>query len=153
MNPFLKILILFLVIFVAFGFVFAVDIIQAQAETTTETDPGGGDEPASTADEPGDDDDDDDGDSGTVSLDNPISYDTPQELIGGIISYVMGLVGILAVAALIYGGILYLTSAGSEERVKQAKNVITYAIIGLVIAILSYVIVNAVISAIGGSGS
>jgi len=113
MNPFFKILILFFVLFVVFGFIFAVDVIQAQASSG----------------------------SGTVSLDNPISFNTPQELIGGIISYLMGLV---------YGGILYMTSGGSEERVKQAKNVITYAIIGLVVAILSYILVNTVIQAIGG---
>jgi hypothetical protein len=122
MKLFIKIIILFVVIFVALGFVFAVDVINAQAEDT----------------------------SGTVTLDNPLSFETPQELIGGIITYLMGLVGILAVAALVWGGIMYMTSAGSEERVKQAKNIITYAIIGLVVAVLSYIIVNTVIQAIGG---
>ena len=122
MSSFLKILILFFIIFMALGFVFAVDVIQAQADSG----------------------------SGTVTLENPLSYNTPQELVGGIISYLMGLVGILAVAALVYGGIMYMTSGGSEERVKQAKNIITYAIIGLVVAVLSYIIVNTVIQAIGG---
>lgn len=85
-----------------------------------------------------------------VVLESPIKWKTPGELIAAIIRYVLGFIGILAVAALIWGGFLYLTSGGNENQIKQAKSVITYAIVGLVLALASYIIVNTVIKAITG---
>ena len=49
---------------------------------------------------------------------------------------------------LIYGGIRYVLSSGDSGAVQNAKNTIMYAIIGLVIAILAYAIVNFVIGSI-----
>lgn len=90
--------------------------------------------------------------SSQARLENPLgdNIDTPQELIRAVINGVMGVIGILAVAALVYGGILYLTSAGNEEQAGRAKKAITYAVIGLLVSLLSYAIVNTVIRTIGG---
>jgi hypothetical protein len=52
---------------------------------------------------------------------------------------------------LIYGGLRYVISGGDSKKVTDAKNTIMYAIIGLIIAILSYAIVNFVINSIGGT--
>lgn len=49
--------------------------------------------------------------------------------------------GIVAVGYVIYGGFLYMTSSGEPERTRNAKNTIMNAIIGLVIAIISSVLV------------
>ena len=51
----------------------------------------------------------------------------------------------LSVIMLIWGGIRYTTSAGDSNKVTAAKNTVLYAIVGLVIAILAYAIVNMVI--------
>ncbi len=59
-------------------------------------------------------------------------------------------VGIISVVMLIIGGIRYVISGGDSKKVTDAKNTIMYAIIGLIIAILSYAIVNFVITAVGG---
>jgi hypothetical protein len=48
---------------------------------------------------------------------------------------------------LIVGGIRYTMSAGNEKSVGAAKNTILYAIIGVVVAVLAYAIVNFVIGA------
>jgi hypothetical protein len=56
--------------------------------------------------------------------------------------YVIGAVSVLM---LIYGGIRYTTSGGSAENVTAAKNTILYAVVGIIIAIMSYAIVNFVI--------
>jgi len=55
-------------------------------------------------------------------------------------------VGIAAVIMLIVGGFRYVTSAGSQETVKAAKNTILYALIGLVIVALAQLIVNFVLN-------
>jgi len=62
-----------------------------------------------------------------------------------IIVGILGLVGILSVLFLVYGGVQYLTSAGDENKMEGAKSTITYAILGLVIAFLSYAIITTVI--------
>ena len=46
---------------------------------------------------------------------------------------------------LIWGGIRYTTSGGNANSVTAAKNTILYAVIGLIVAILAYAIVNWVI--------
>ena len=61
---------------------------------------------------------------------------------------VLYIVGIIAVIMLIIGGIKYVISGGDSKKVTDAKNTILYAIIGLIIAFLSYAIVNFLISAL-----
>ena len=81
----------------------------------------------------------------------------PAELVGvngvftKITNTILYAVGIISVIMLIYGGLRYVISGGDSKKVTDAKNTIMYAIIGLIIAILSYAIVNFVINAIGGS--
>lgn len=85
-----------------------------------------------------------------VSLESPIDIDSPGELMAAVINAIMGIIGLASVLAMVYAGILYFTSGGNEEQAGKAKKTITYAILGLVVSILSYVIVNTLISAIGG---
>jgi hypothetical protein len=85
-----------------------------------------------------------------VKLESPISIKEPGELITNIVNALLGIIGAVAVLMIIYGGIVYMTAAGNEEKIKMGKTVITGAIIGLVISLLAYVIVNFVIKAIGG---
>lgn len=53
--------------------------------------------------------------------------------------------GILAVIMIIVGGVMYAVSAGDETRVRQAKATITYSVVGLVVMILAFTIVNFVL--------
>ncbi len=62
-----------------------------------------------------------------------------------IINAVLYVVGILAVVMVIIGGVQYTTSGGDSAAVTKAKNTILYGIVGLVIAILAYAIVNFVV--------
>lgn len=81
---------------------------------------------------------------------NPLRFQTGSALLSGFLTFLIGGLGLFAVAAIIIGGFMYMTSAGSEERIKLARSILTYAIIGLVVSILAYVIVNTVIRVIGG---
>ena len=58
-------------------------------------------------------------------------------------------VGLIAVIMLVLGGFKYIISGGDSKKVDAAKNTILYAIIGLIIAVFAYAIVNFVIGAIG----
>lgn len=77
--------------------------------------------------------------------------------VGNILSYaitwIIYVAGALAVIYLVYSGILYITAAGNPDAAKKGQQGIVNAIIGLVIIVLAYVIVNVVISAVSGTGS
>lgn len=66
--------------------------------------------------------------------------------ITGIINAVIGVLGIVAVTVIIVGGIGYMTSSGDAGKVKKAKDTILYGVIGLVIVVLAFAIVNFVIA-------
>lgn len=74
---------------------------------------------------------------------------------GGILMFiveaVLAILGILSIAFIIIGGFQYVTSRGDEEAAAVGKKTLTNAIIGLVIAILSYIIVTVIINALKGS--
>lgn len=61
--------------------------------------------------------------------------------VANIIRYALGLLGIVAVIICLYGGFIWMTSGGNEEKVTQAKKILTNGLIGLVIMLLSYAIV------------
>lgn len=63
-----------------------------------------------------------------------------------IINVVIGVLGVVAVAVVIYGGFLFLTAQGDPGKIKKGKDSITWGIIGLVIALLSWSIINFVLS-------
>lgn len=69
-----------------------------------------------------------------------------KEILKTIVKWLLSLVGTIAVISLLYGGFLYITSQGVDNKVEQAKNIILYSVIGLIIIGLSAIIVNVVIS-------
>ena len=81
----------------------------------------------------------------------PPGEETPGFLIVQVVTWIMGFVGAIAIGFIVYGGIKYVTSAGNEKQIEEAKKIILYAIIGFVIAILAVVIVQVVGRAVGGS--
>lgn len=68
-----------------------------------------------------------------------------------IINGALYLIGAISVLMLIYGGIRYTLSAGNATNVTAAKNTILYAIVGIVVALLAFAIVNWVLGAMTGA--
>ena len=65
-----------------------------------------------------------------------------------IINAVIGVIGIIAVVVIILGGVTYATSQGDPAKVKKGKDTILYGVIGLVVALLAFAIVNFVLAAL-----
>ncbi|MBR5647914.1 hypothetical protein IKW73_03225 [Candidatus Saccharibacteria bacterium] len=65
--------------------------------------------------------------------------------IKSVINVVIGILGLVCVIVMIIGGINYMTSAGDAAKVKKGKDTILYGLIGLVICVLAYALVNWVI--------
>lgn len=79
--------------------------------------------------------------------------DQPQDAMGGdfranivhVLNYILGFLGLTAVAFIVYAGFLMVTSGGDDEALGKGKKIITYAAIGIVIILLSYGIVNVIV--------
>lgn len=81
------------------------------------------------------------GELGTSSQDLRIT-------IARIIRTAMSLLGIIAVLIVLYGGFKWMTAAGSDEAVGEAKKIITAGIIGLIIILTAYAIASFVINSL-----
>lgn len=78
--------------------------------------------------------------------------DNFQTLMQNIINTILVVLGMIAVIMIIIGGVRYTTSNGDSSQIQSAKNTILYSVVGLVVAILSFAIVNFVLGAFGGGG-
>lgn len=70
-----------------------------------------------------------------------------------IINWMLGIAFGIAVLFLIIGGFWYITSAGNEETAEKGRGTAVNAIIGIVIIILSYVIINVVSNLVANPNS
>lgn len=75
-------------------------------------------------------------------------YDDPLTVTSRIIKVLMGAIGTVLVFFLVYGGVTYLTSAGSEDKITSAKKILTYAIIGIIVIFAAWLITDFVVSAL-----
>lgn len=62
-------------------------------------------------------------------------------LLKNIIASVLGIAGIVLFVMLIFGGFRYLTAGADPEAAESAKKIITYAVLGFVMLIVSYLII------------
>lgn len=68
-----------------------------------------------------------------------------QGTLSGMFNAALTILGVVAIVFLIMGSISYMTSAGDQQKVSKAKGAILYSVIGLIVIILSFGIVNFVI--------
>jgi len=60
------------------------------------------------------------------------------------INWALIIIGLLCLIAFIYSGFLYLTGQGENDKIEQAKKVVTYAVVGTVVAVLGLVAVRTI---------
>ncbi len=88
------------------------------------------------------------GDSSTLC--GATKTDDAPDIIKNIINTILFVLGMIAVIMIVIGGIRYTTSNGDASSVKGAKDTVLYAVVGLVVAIMAYAIVNFVLDRLGG---
>jgi hypothetical protein len=69
----------------------------------------------------------------------------PRDAAISLIGLIMTFLGLVAVVIMLYGGFIWMTAAGNEDRVETAKKLIGAGVIGLVIILSSFLIVNFVV--------
>lgn len=82
---------------------------------------------------------------------NDANTEDLQDNIKTIVNILLFILGAIAVIMIIVGGIRYTTSNGEASSIKAAKDTILYSVIGLIVAILAYAIVNFVLGAFNGN--
>lgn len=83
-------------------------------------------------------------------LPNPLGITDVNALIARLITFVLSLVGSVSLLMFVYGGLTWMTSAGSSEKIKKGRDIIVWAVIGLVIVFSSYILVKFVIVGLAG---
>ena len=89
----------------------------------------------------------------TAGIPEGLQEATPASIIGQIIGIALGLVGVIFLVLMVYGGFLWMTARGNTKQVEDAKNLIISAVIGIIIVAGAYVVTNFVLEAITGVGS
>lgn len=74
----------------------------------------------------------------------------PRVIAARIIRVALGFIGIIALGIVLYGGFVWMTSAGNEEKIATAKKILTNGLIGLVIIIMAFGITQYVLSTLIG---
>ena len=67
---------------------------------------------------------------------------------GNLMSTMFLIVGIVSVCGIIYGAVMFVTSAGNPDSVQKGKSAIMFSCVGLIVAALAYAIVNFVLGAV-----
>lgn len=80
------------------------------------------------------------------------SGDSAQNLMKNVINTLLLVLGIIAVIMIVVGGIRYTLSGGDASSIKAAKDTVLYSVVGLVVAMLAYAIVNFVVDRFSGGG-
>lgn len=80
-----------------------------------------------------------------ISVPNPLtSVNSPEDLMANVIKLIMGLTGSIALLLFVYGGFMWMTSAGNSERIQKGKNIFIWATVGLAVIFGSYAILRTI---------
>jgi hypothetical protein len=85
---------------------------------------------------------------GGSGLDLSNNYGLPTgsiyDIITNLLYWLLGLFSVLGIIGFVIAGILYLTSAGDEGQIDRAKTAMTYSIIGVLVGLIGFVVLQAV---------
>jgi hypothetical protein len=85
---------------------------------------------------------------GNVQQATGLGNEDPRAMAGAVVNIVLGFLGVIAVLIILLGGFKWMTAAGNEDKVSEAKKLIGAGVIGLVIILMAFGIAQFVISAL-----
>lgn len=90
------------------------------------------------------------GGSTSITITNPLQYDTVEGFVASVMGAVQNIVVVLAILAIVIGGTLYVISAGNSGLMTTAKGAITGALIGLAVVVAAPSFLKEVYTIVGG---
>ena len=89
--------------------------------------------------------------SGVVSEATGLGTKDPRAVAAQVINIILGFLGIVAVVIILLGGFKWMTAGGNEDKVGEARKLITAGIIGLIIILASFAIASFVLTQLGAA--
>lgn len=86
-----------------------------------------------------------------ITVENPFGTNDVQEIINNVLDALLTVAGTIAVAMIVYGGILYMISGDNKELHERAIKTLTRAVIGLIIIMIAGAAINFIIGAVQGT--
>lgn len=77
-----------------------------------------------------------------IEFNNPSSLNSVQMVTDSITNWLLSVTVGIAILFLIIGGIYYITAAGDNKQIEEAKKIINYTVIGLIVILISYSLVT-----------
>lgn len=81
-----------------------------------------------------------------------LPVDSVYSIIGRAMDWFLAILGFIGIIGFVIAGILYITAAGNETQAETAKKAMLYSILGIVVALSGYVIIDAVNDWLSGNG-
>lgn len=92
-----------------------------------------------------------------ASISYPEDVGLPKNDVKGVLSnflsWLLAMVGIVALISFVISGILYLTAYGDDDQIKRAKRGMTFSIIGILVALSGFIAVKAIEALLKGSST
>lgn len=90
----------------------------------------------------------------TIPLPNPLGdIRTPQAFIGFIIQTLFGIIGSVALLIFVYGGMTWMLAQGDQGKIKDGRETMVWAALGLMVVFGSYTIVRYILQALQAAGN
>jgi len=77
-----------------------------------------------------------------------LGNEDPRQMAANVVNILLGFLGIIAVLIILFGGFKWMTAAGNEDQVGQAKKMIAAGVIGLIIILMAFGLAQFVIDAL-----
>lgn len=84
-------------------------------------------------------------------LNNSLASGDPREIVGRIINVALSFLGVIAVVIILLGGFKWMTAAGNDEKVAEARKLLGAGVIGLVIVLAAWALSGFIINQIYGA--
>ena len=85
--------------------------------------------------------------------DTGLSTKDVKTIITNAVKWILGIFGTLAIISFVVSGIQYLLSSGNDKRIETAKRNMTWSIVGVVVALAGFVIIQAIDAALKATSS
>ncbi len=83
-----------------------------------------------------------------VTITNPLGDADPRVIVARVIQGALSVSGTIALLMFVYGGMLWMTAMGKSDQIDKGKNIIVWAILGILVIASAYIVTTAIFNAL-----
>jgi len=88
-----------------------------------------------------------------TGLPSPAGANPVTAVVTNLMNWLLGIIGVIAIIAFVISGLQYLTAAGNQNAMEAGKRNMQWSIVGVIVALMGYVIIKAVNTLLGGTSA